>query len=199
MFFEKRRLRQMEKKELRKMLLAKRQALRLTERAPLDAAILKRLTGLPEMQTAATILLYLDFRGEVESDGMIRWCLSKGKTVCAPVTIKAERKLIPVRITSLDELQEGAYGIREPVYSREKEVAPSEIDLVVLPGVGFDRQGGRLGYGGGYYDRFLPKLRPDVKKIAVAYELQVIDQVPTEPHDTLLDALVTEKGVWRRD
>ncbi|ASS76787.1 5-formyltetrahydrofolate cyclo-ligase [Tumebacillus algifaecis] len=188
----------MEKKELRQRLLAERQAMSLAERTPLDRAILQRLTALPEVQAAKTILLYLDFRGEVESDGMIEACLAAGKTVCAPVTIKAERKMIPVLVSSLQELRAGAYGIREPIYHPEAVVPVTEIDLVVLPGVGFDRSGGRLGYGGGYYDRFLPTLRPDVTKIAVAYELQVVDQIPIEPHDTMLDLLVTENGVWRR-
>lgn len=188
----------MDKKELRKHLLTERQNLSREQRTPLDAAILKRVTELPEVQAADTILLYLDFRGEVESDGMIEYCLAEGKTPLAPVTFKEERKMIPVRITSLSDLREGAYGIREPLHLPELEVDIEQIDLVILPGVGFDRKGGRLGYGGGYYDRFLPKLRPQVPKIAVAYEMQVVESVPMEPHDTLLDALVTEKGVWRR-
>ncbi|TCP52395.1 5-formyltetrahydrofolate cyclo-ligase [Tumebacillus sp. BK434] len=188
----------MEKQALRKHLLALRQNLSREARAPLDAAILQRVIELPEVQAAQTILLYLDFRGEVESDGMIEHCLAHGKTPVAPVTLKEERQMIPVRITSLADLRMGAYGIREPLHLPELEVPVTAIDLVILPGVGFDRKGGRLGYGGGYYDRFLPKLRPEVPKIAVAYELQVVENVPMEPHDTLLDALVTEQGIWRR-
>ncbi len=188
----------MNKKELRKQLLAERQQLTREQRAPWDAAIFKRLSEMEEVQQASTIMLYLDFRGEVESEEMIRYGLAAGKRVCAPVTFKEERRMVPVLISSLDQLHEGAYGIREPLHLPEREVGVEEIDLVVLPGVGFDRQGGRLGYGGGYYDRFLPKLRPDARKIAVAYELQVVAEVPMEAHDTPLDALVTEAGVWRR-
>jgi 5-formyltetrahydrofolate cyclo-ligase len=195
----------MDKKQLRQTLLAARSALTAEERSAADAAIWRRLTELPELRAAKSILLYLDFRGEIESQPLIEWGLAQGKAVLAPVTVVAERRLIPVRITSMDDLQTGAYGIREPILREDGEggegavYAPEDIDVVVLPGVGFDRQGGRLGYGGGYYDRFLPRLRQQTFKVAVAYEMQVLPEVPMEPHDTVLDALVTEKGVWRAD
>ncbi|MGZ4164256.1 MAG: 5-formyltetrahydrofolate cyclo-ligase [Tumebacillaceae bacterium] len=187
----------MDKKALRKELLAKRQTLSAEQRAAYGRAILQHLSAMPEMQAAQTILMYLDFRGEVESEGLIEWGLAQGKTVCAPITVVEERRLIPVKMTSPTDVQLGAYNIREPILREGFEVAVEAIDAVVLPGVGFDRHGGRLGYGGGYYDRFLPRLRPGVPKIAVAYELQVLDDVPREPHDCVLTALVTEKGVWR--
>ena len=194
----------MDKKQLRQTLLAARSALTPEERAAASAEIWRRLTDLPELQAARSILLYLDFRGEIESQPLIEWGIAEGKAVLAPVTVVAERRLIPVRITSMDDLQTGAYGISEPILREGSEgsgevYAPEDIDAVVLPGVGFDRHGGRLGYGGGYYDRFLPRLREDAFKVAVAYEVQVLPNVPLEPHDTLLDALVTEQGVWRAD
>jgi 5-formyltetrahydrofolate cyclo-ligase len=187
-----------DKKALRQKLLAKRKELTGEKRGRYEAEILRHLTAMPEVQGAQTILLYLDFRGEVNSEPMIRWGIAEGKTVCAPVTIVKERRLIPVRIETAGEYRIGAYGIREPKMRPDLVVKVQEIDAVVLTGVGFDRRGGRLGYGGGYYDRFLPQLRADAKKIAVAYEVQVIEEVPMEEHDTWLDALVTEKGVWRR-
>ena len=187
----------MDKKQLRKDLLARRSALPAEERRQNDQAIFRRLAAMPEWQAAETILLFLDFRGEVSSDPLIRRGLAEGKRICAPKTIVDERRLIPLRILDADDLIIGAYGIREPRDADELRVPVDEIDAVILPGVGFDRQGGRLGYGGGYYDRFLPQLRPDVPKIAVAYELQVLQEVPLEPHDTRLNALVTEAGIWR--
>lgn len=183
---------------MRQELLAKRKALTEAQRREYEEAILRQLTAMPEVQEAKVLLLYLDFRGEVSSEGMIRWGIAQGKTVCAPVTVVDERRLIPVRIETAGEYDVGAYGIREPKLREELVVGIEEIDAVILPGVGFDRKGGRLGYGGGYYDRFLPRLRPDAYKIAVAYEAQVIEAVPMEEHDTILDALVTERGVWRR-
>jgi 5-formyltetrahydrofolate cyclo-ligase len=187
----------LDKKAWRNELLAKRQALTAEQRADYGAAILRNLSEMLELVRAKTILVYLDFRGEVESEGLIAWGLAAGKTVCAPITVVEARRLIPVKMTSPTDVQIGAYNIREPILREGFEVVVEEIDAVVLPGVGFDRHGGRLGYGGGYYDRFLPRLRPGVPKIAVAYEVQVIDEVPREPHDCVLTALVTEKGVWR--
>lgn len=188
----------MDKKAMRKELLEKRKALTEGQRQEYGEAIVRHVTEMPEVQSAKVVLLYLDFRGEVSSEGMILWGIEQGKTVCAPVTVVEERRLIPVRIETAGEYDVGAYGIREPKMREELVVGVEEIDAVILPGVGFDRKGGRLGYGGGYYDRFLPRLRPDAKKIAVAYDVQVIDAVPMEEHDTVLDALVTELGVWRR-
>jgi len=188
----------MDKKTMRKELLEKRKALTEEQRREYEETILRHLTEMPEVQEAKVLLLYLDFRGEVSSEGMIRWGIEQGKTVCAPVTVVDERRLIPVRIETAGEYDVGAYGIREPKMRDELVVGVEEIDAVILPGVGFDRKGGRLGYGGGYYDRFLPRLRPDAKKIAVAYEVQVIKAVPMEEHDTILDAVVTESGVYKK-
>ncbi|MBL0389204.1 5-formyltetrahydrofolate cyclo-ligase [Tumebacillus sp. ITR2] len=185
----------LEKKALRRQLLDARLALSAEVRANYDNQILAHLITLPQVQGAQTILLYLDFRSEVSSHGLIEWAVAQGKTVCAPVTVVAERRLIPVRLRSAEDVILGAYDIREP--ANQADVVDLEtIDLVVLPGVGFDRSGGRLGYGGGYYDRFLPRLKHQVPKIAVAYELQVLPEVPLEPHDTKLDVLVTEAGIW---
>ncbi|KEO81560.1 5-formyltetrahydrofolate cyclo-ligase [Tumebacillus flagellatus] len=186
-----------EKKALRRRLLDERQTLSVEARAALDQKILNRLLALPEVQAANTMLVYLDFRAEVSSRGLIEWGIAQGKTVCAPVTIVDERRLIPVKLRCADDVILGAYDIREPA-NRSDTVDAEEIDLVVLPGVGFDREGGRLGYGGGYYDRFLPKLKPGTPRIAVAYELQMLDAVPLEPHDARLDAVVTEARVYRR-
>lgn len=187
----------MDKKALRKELLTKRNELTPEQRVDYGEAILRHLIEMPELQAAKTVLVYLDFRGEVESEPIISWGLAAGKTICAPVTVVEERRLIPVKMTSPTDVAIGAYNIREPILREDFVVNVEEIDAVVLPGVGFDRQGGRLGYGGGYYDRFLPRLRPGVPKIAVAYEVQVLPETPREPHDCVLTALVTEQGVWR--
>jgi len=186
----------MNKDALRKQLLDFRRTLTDVQRRIYDAAIFERLTERPEMRNAQTILLYADFRGEVGTGLLIQWGLEQGKRILAPVTVPAERKLIPVSLRSPDDFVSGAYGIREPRLEDEQIVAPEKIDVVIVPGVGFDRHGGRLGYGGGYYDRFLPRLSPQAVKIAIAYDCQVLPEIPLEPHDTPLDLLVTEKGVW---
>lgn len=189
----------MDKQALRRQLLTARQELPSSLRVQHDEAILAQLIQLPQVQAAHTLLVYLDFRGEVTTAGLIEWGLAQGKTVCAPVSVVEERRLIPVRLDALEDVTVGAYGIREPILTEEKQVPLAEIDVVIIPGVGFDRQGGRLGYGGGYYDRFLPRLRPDALKVAVAYEQQVLPSLPLEAHDMPLDMLVTEAGVFRTE
>ncbi|PWK09620.1 5-formyltetrahydrofolate cyclo-ligase [Tumebacillus permanentifrigoris] len=220
----------LDKKALRRRLLEARQALPAQKRAEQDQQILAHLTALPELQAARTVLVYLDFKAEVSSHGLIEWALAQGKTVCAPVTFVEERRMIPVRLRAADDVVSGAYGIREPRLGASLRVeqqdsgsnnasphtlatvndpadrsvdrdivALDDIDAVILPGVGFDRAGGRLGYGGGYYDRFLPRLRPAVTKIAVAYELQMLAEVPSEHHDSRVDTVVTEAAVYRVD
>jgi 5-formyltetrahydrofolate cyclo-ligase len=186
----------MDKASLRGEILAKRMGVPKETRELWDRHILDRLLLLEAVKQADTILLYLSFRAEVGTDGIFHWGFQEGKRMAAPVTSVASRTLWPVEIRSLKEVTTGAYGIREPLWREERVIPVEEIDLVLLPGVAFDRHGGRLGYGGGYYDRFLPRLRPDAVKIGLAYDLQVVGRVPLEPHDVRLDAVVTESGVY---
>lgn len=126
--------------------------------------------------------------------------------MAVPVSKPAERKIIPVRLNSFEELTAGPYGIREPdmhvqlaaghLNALPDALSVQELDVVIVPGVAFDRKGGRLGYGGGYYDRFLPQLRPNALKIGIAYQLQMVEQLPMETHDIPLDLIVTEKSVY---
>lgn len=183
----------MDKNFLRQRIVTFRQELQPTLRDEKHRLILQHLVSLPEVQAAKEIMVYLDYRGEVATADILRWGWAAGKTMAVPVTLKPERKLVPVAIHTFDDLQIGAYGIREPRLG--KEVPAEHLDLVLVPGVAFDRHGWRLGYGGGYYDRFLPRLRPDCLKIGLAYDLQIVQQVPFEEHDIPLDLLVTETEV----
>jgi 5-formyltetrahydrofolate cyclo-ligase len=113
--------------------------------------------------------------------------------MAAPATIPSERRLIPIALESFDDLTISSFGVREPKLT--EGIPVDSIDVVLLPGVAFDKQGFRLGYGGGYYDRFLPLLSPHTITIGVAYELQLLQQVPTEAHDIPLDLIVTESQI----
>ncbi len=127
---------------------------------------------------------------------MIAKRLSQGKAVALPRTIIAQRQLECFQISSLDDLVTGAYSIMEPDPERCPRVDPSELDIVIVPGSVFDRRGGRLGYGGGYYDRFLSKDAPQALRIALAFSFQVQDNnIPLQPHDELMDYIVTEKEI----
>jgi 5-formyltetrahydrofolate cyclo-ligase len=187
----------MDKDTLRRQILADRKILPEAERQAKQQQIFLRLLSVPGVQTAQTILLYLDFRGEVETSEILAWGWQTGKTMAVPLTLKESRRIIPVQIRSHADIQPGSYGIREPKPEiAEKGTLPAPtIDIVIVPGVAFDRRGVRLGYGGGYYDRFLPMLRSDTVKIGLAFELQMVERVPVEEHDVRLNYVVTEQRI----
>jgi len=102
----------------------------------------------------------------------------------------------PSIIKNFDELEPGYYNILTPKQEFIRYIDPSEIDLVIVPGAVFDREGYRVGYGGGYYDKFLSsKIRKDISKIAIAFDLQIVDKVPREEHDISVDYIITEKEI----
>jgi 5-formyltetrahydrofolate cyclo-ligase len=141
-------------------------------------------------------MLYVAFRGEVDTYPIAGRLISDGKVVCLPRTDVSGQTITPAFWDGRQaSLVRGAYGILEP--SAEVEVfSPLEIDMVLVPALAFDRSGYRLGYGGGYYDRFLPRCRPDALTAGVGFDWQVLDSVPHEPHDIPLKALITPSG-WR--
>ena len=142
---------------------------------------------------------YLNFGSELQSELWVRQALTDGKQVLLPRVNKAGRHLELFRIENLDnDVAPGAYGIREPIPERCRHFdAPGEIDLILLPGVAFDRTGGRLGYGGGFFDKLVAHLPRRPVLIAGAFALQVIDAVPQESTDHRVDWLVTEHETIR--
>ena len=179
--------------DLRKNILSLRDQLPPNEQALKSRAIADRLWKIPALADSATLLIYVNFRSEVETIPLINTCLKKGLRVCVPLTITAEHRLLAYEITDLErDLAKGYCGIPEPDPQRLTLVEPNTIDTVIIPGSVFDQQGGRLGYGGGYYDRFLQYSADKALRVGVAFDLQLIDEVPTEPHDQNLNYLITE-------
>lgn len=156
-------------------------------------AIEHRLLELPEWKRASTVMLYASTRSEVQTKDLIEKTLEQGKRVCLPVRMNEEHVMKAYYINSLGELVLGDLGYLEPSKEKGWLAEPHEIDLVVAPGIAFDERGHRLGRGMHYYDTFLSKVK--CKKIALAFELQLVDKVPTEPHDVPVDKIVTEKRV----
>lgn len=160
-----------------------------------SALITGRLFDMPEFKRAGTIFTYINFRSEVETMALADKCLELGKRLCVPVTLTAERRLAACRLTDPEaELRPGYCRIPEPDISKTRLVAPQEIDIVVLPGSVFDRFGGRLGYGGGYYDRFLAQEAPHALRVGLAFDLQIVDEVPLMAHDMRLHYLLSESA-----
>jgi 5-formyltetrahydrofolate cyclo-ligase len=159
--------------------------------------ITEKLLSMDCIQQASTIMLYLDFNNEVKTDQLITKLISLRKTVTSPVTIKDERKLIPYEITNLKEgINIGAYGIREPNKYISNEIDVKNIDVLIVPAVAYDKNCYRLGYGGGYYDRFIERLRDDAITIGIAFDLQLFDSIPKEEHDAQLNYIITESSTY---
>lgn len=183
-----------DKKIFRRRFLESRLTLSLKDVKTMSEKIISSLFSLQEFKKAVTVMFYADARNEVQTREAIKLALAMGKRVVLP-KVKKDRGLLAVEIKDISDLKPGTFGILEP--ESDDGLEPEVIDLVVVPGVAFDRQGHRLGYGAGYYDGFLPKLRPGVKKIALAFELQVAESIPVEEHDVKMDTLITEKCVYR--
>ena len=127
---------------------------------------------------------------------LIRQCLARGKRVAVPLVNALENAMVPLLIKDPEkDLAPGYYGIPEPDPRKSLRVDAREIDAAVIPGSVFDVRGGRLGYGGGYYDRFLVYDAPRAKRVGLAFEMQLVERVPVQPHDQPLDILVTEERI----
>jgi 5-formyltetrahydrofolate cyclo-ligase len=164
-------------------------------------AIFARLTALPEYAAAGTALCYVSFRSEVATHDFLARLLADGKRAVVPYC-QANRLELFHFVAGFDDLCPGTLGILEPKpelrRQNDRRVAVEEVDLFVIPGLAFDRQGGRLGYGKGYFDRLLRDARGNALLAAVAFECQLFDAVPMLPHDVRVDCVVTEADVYQR-
>ncbi|OGQ99262.1 MAG: 5-formyltetrahydrofolate cyclo-ligase [Deltaproteobacteria bacterium RIFOXYD12_FULL_55_16] len=184
-----------ERSILRARILAVRDSLSAEERQQKSRSLTSRLLALPEFAAARSVFAYVSFRSEVETLPLIAHCLKKGVKVSAPLTLPGEHRLLAYALTDPgQDLAPGYCGILEPRQTLPL-VDPCSIEVVVLPGSVFDCRGGRLGYGGGFYDRFLQAAAPLALRIGLAFDLQVVEAVPLQSHDQQLDYLVTETRV----
>ena len=160
--------------------------------------ISQRLLALPEFVRGKTVLAYADFRQEVATGAIISAALARGQRVALPLTVPSRGEIVPGLIqTYPGDLKPGNWGILEPDPTLLQPVAPEEIDVVLAPGVAFDLNGNRLGYGGGYYDRFLPRLGSQAVVIALAFELQIQQRIEPDEHDYAVHYIVTEDRVHK--
>ncbi len=161
------------------------------------------LVQLPEYTAAKSVLWYLDCRSELRTRHALPQALSSGKQIGVPyctVDDFGANKLVIWRLESMEELIVGKWKILEPPRERwgeaGKQIEPEQLDLVIVPGVGFSREGGRMGNGQGYYDRLLERTRPDCPLIGLCYESQLFDDLIVSPHDVFMDKVVTERAVY---
>ena len=195
-----------QKSQLRRAVLEARLQLdeRLCRQKSLIICSLLETSGL--LSTVRTAFCFKSFKNEVNTEPIIELLLTRGIAVCYPrIEIVPETAGDAIQHKTMNlyqagdtegDFELGAYGIREPNPMRCRKVLPTEVDLVLVPGVAFDRSMNRLGYGGGYYDRFFPRTRETCVKAALAFELQLIDKIPVDPYDTVMDYLITERKVY---
>ena len=182
-----------QKNALRGRLLAARESAGDVQAA--SEAVCQRLTRLPELAGIRAVVGYAATAREVSVDPALGRLLAAGVTVCLPWV--AGQDLGLGQVDSLDDLEPGWRGVREPAVSRRRPLRPGALDAALVPGVGFDLAGNRLGYGGGHFDRLLGRLRRGAVVVGVALDEQIVDTLPTEPHDRPVSVIVTPTRTLR--
>jgi 5-formyltetrahydrofolate cyclo-ligase len=180
-----------EKDDLRREMARLRASMPPPERARLTDLVEETLFGLPQVGSARTVLLFYSFGTEVGTAGMAARLLADGKRLLLPFLTEAG-DMEAAEVRPGERLEASDYGPREP--PSRVPVDPSAVDLVVAPGLAFDREGHRLGYGGGHYDRFLARMGGEAPRVGVAFSLQIVERVPVEPGDEPVDVVVTDQG-----
>lgn len=166
----------------------------------LSRRIVGTFMSLPEYAEADTVMFYIDVRSEVRTRNDLELALQSGKTIVVPWCNEAG-ELELFRLASMDELELGMYRILEPKVELrglpEKQVDVQELDLIMVPGVAFDRRGARMGHGKGYYDKLLQHARLNTPLVALAFECQLFEEIPVADHDIFMDRLITEDHVYQ--
>jgi len=179
------------KKELRERILTLLRSQKEEERLNKSLVIQNKLFAKQEFNDAEIILFYASFDGEVETFEMMTKALELGKKVGLPKVDKEKNTFSPYSVNSLEGLSIGPYGIKEPAEDESQRLAVEDIDLVVTPGISFDKQNNRLGRGGGYYDRFLATIPSTTLSIGLAFDFQIVDTLPSlEEHDSSVSCVL---------
>lgn len=173
-------------------MISKRKAISHEEMMEKSAVIQKRLLELSAYKESESIGIYAGINNEVSTAILFDQAVKAGKKVLFPRIRKEEKELEFVPVQRMEELELGPFGILSPPY---KEGIVELSEFLVIPGVAYDLKGGRLGYGGGFYDRYLQKLTKKPFIAALAYEFQVLDEIPMHPHDVRVDAIITEQRI----
>ena len=185
-----------EKKILRKEILTKRKNIDIVEKEKMDRKISNKFYESKYYREAKNIFIYISYDSEINTKEIINKALKDNKKIYVPRTEFKTRLMDAVEITSLDNLIESEYGILEPS-AEEAHINPNELDLIIVPGVAFDRNGGRMGYGAGFYDRYFKKINKDnikkIKKLALAYDFQILEKIPMNEQDVPVSYIITEK------
>ncbi|MCF6465464.1 5-formyltetrahydrofolate cyclo-ligase [Clostridium sp. Cult2] len=185
----------MDKKVLRKEMFKKRANLSHEDIIEKSNTIQNKLFSLERYRKSDFIFSFVSFKDEVDTHDIIKKSLSLGKRVGVPITIPKGRQLIVSEIMDFDkELEMGYYNILSPKNEYIRETSPKLVDIVLVPGLAFSPEGYRVGYGGGYYDRFF-SINREMFKIGICFEIQITPQVPKGMYDIPVDCIITEERI----
>lgn len=187
-----------ERHRLRRFFLEQRDQLSVADQDGASEQILNTFVSLPLFQEKRIFFIYCHCRSEVRTIPLLARCLKVGKTVSVPLSQPQQAQMEAVVITDqIHDLSPGYLGIPEPLppLAQDRILQPASIEVAVIPGVVFDRCGHRLGYGMGFYDRFLAQAAPQAIRIGLAFSCQLVDRIPSLPHDVPMDMVLTEQEV----
>lgn len=185
----------MDKRQLRQMIISKRTTLSLQMRQNAESAIYKHLFELDTFKRSQIISSFVSFRDEIEMKTINEKILSEGKTLVLPFIDMTTKSMTFHIVNALKELELNSFGILEPNPKHHYQIENSAIELVLTPGVAFDQRGYRLGYGGGFYDRFFSQIEKTIPKIGIAYDIQMVVALDVEAYDLPVTQLITESGI----
>ncbi|OGP06674.1 MAG: 5-formyltetrahydrofolate cyclo-ligase [Deltaproteobacteria bacterium GWC2_42_51] len=178
---------------MRNDILQKRLKLPFEEVFRLSSIIQKKFWNLREFKQAHQIALYASFKNEVLTDTILEYAITHGKEVFFPRVVRGKKGLIFLKVTGKQDLVPGSYEIQEPIHNK---IEQDSFDIMVVPGIAFDKSGNRLGYGKGYYDKVLHSIKGKCLIVAFAYNFQITDMVPAEEHDVKVNKIITESRVF---
>ncbi len=183
----------MDKKTLRKEMRARRKSLTEIERENFSNEIVKKFLAQEIYQSSKIIMAYVSMSEEVQLQKIFVEVFNSKKILAVPLIV-GKGEMCAVEVPNFDALEIGDFGILTVRADLQKIIEPEKMNCVIVPGAAFDLNFNRLGLGGGYYDKFLPRA-VNAKKIALAYDFQIVDDLPTEPHDFKVDMIITEKRI----
>lgn len=183
----------LDKKKIRQTVLKQRRAMSASWKTQAELQMLKLLQSWDVFSNAGSVHIFISKSDEPNTSPIIEFGWKSGKQIGVPCVLPDTPELFHSQLNSFKDLRSGALGVLEPSPERRVALIPEIFDLVIVPGVAFDRQGGRLGYGKGYYDRFLKQTC--AFRLALAFDFQVLEGVPTEKHDVPMNGILTESGI----
>lgn len=185
----------MEKRYIRKIAKFKRRLLSKSEKMYYDILILRKIKKILTKLEYKTVFIYLSLPFEVDTKRIIDFLISKGKRVCIPKVINSH-DMVAVEYDNKTKLRKNKFGIDEPVDKDLNVIIPASIDICIIPLIAFDKELNRIGFGKGFYDRFLQNVKDSCFKIGLAYQSQMFQKIKSEDHDIKLDMIITERKIY---